>query len=87
MKRDCRPVRKCHNCGLNLGDRCAVYPVPREKWHHGLCPGYNNEEMVRQYEAEQARHPTDRRKQLRCEAARRRASEPHHQGTLPFGKR
>jgi hypothetical protein len=83
MKVNHKPVRKCHDCGLNLGDRCAVFDVPRERWHHRPCMGYKNEEMLRQYQEHLARHPANRRKELRREVARQRASEPHYQGNSP----
>ena len=86
-KRNQKPVRKCHDCELNLGDRCGVYSVPKEMWHHRRCPGYQNQEMFRQYQAEQAKHPVDEAKEVRREVAKRRASEPHWQGTLPHANR
>ncbi len=86
-KRSHKPIRKCHDCGLNTGDRCGVYDIPRDMWHHHACPGYKNEEMLSQYEAEQAKHPADRSKQMRCEVAKQKASEPHWQGTLPYTSR
>jgi hypothetical protein len=85
--RNGKPVRRCHGCGLNLGERCGVYPVPKQMWHRRTCPGYRNEEMLAQYEEEQAKHPPDPAKQRRREAARRRNSEPHWQGTLPYASR
>ena len=87
MKRNSKPVRKCRGCGLNLGDRCGVYADPKRMWHRRTCPGFKNEDMLRQFEDEQAKHPPDRPKALRREAARRRDSEPHWQGTLPYDKR
>jgi hypothetical protein len=84
-KHHSKPVRKCHDCGLNLGDHCGVYSAPRDMWHRRNCPGYRNEEMLARYEAEQAKHPPNPAKQLRREVAKRRASEPHWQGTLPVG--
>ncbi|MCX7590824.1 MAG: hypothetical protein N2255_04265 [Kiritimatiellae bacterium] len=83
MKPSPKPVRECHDCGLNLGDRCAIYPVPRMMWHHRECPGYKNEEMLRQYQAELARHPIDPRKQKRREIAKLRATAPHLVGNTP----
>ena len=87
MKRSQKPVRKCHGCGLNFGDSCGVYEFPHQMWHGRSCPGYKNEEMLRQYEAEQAKHPVDTRKQMRRELAKQRATEPHYQGTLPYANR
>ena len=86
-KQSPKPIRECHDCGLNLGDHCGVYAVPRAMWHHRSCPGYKNEAMLAEYEAEQAKHPPDRAKQMRREVAKRRASEPHWQGTLPLANR
>lgn len=35
-----KPVRKCHACPLNMGDRCWGYASPRLKWSHDrVCPG------------------------------------------------
>jgi len=87
MKRAKKPVRKCHACGLNLGDHCGIYPDPKEMWHHRSCPGYKNEDMLNQYKAEQAKHPPDHCKNIRRDVARQRASEPHWQGTLPYANR
>ena len=50
MKEHSKPVRKCHSCGLNLGDRCGVYPVPRSMWHHRTCPGHGNQAMLEAFE-------------------------------------
>ena len=82
-----KPVRKCHDCGLNLGYHCGVYPDPREMWHHRPCPGYKNETMLTRYEAEQEKHPGNRTKALRQAVARQRASEPHWQGTRQYTHR
>ena len=82
-----KPVRKCHDCGLHLDAHCGIYPIPKKMWHRRSCPGYKNEEMLTQYEAEQAKHPPDSAKEMRREVAKQRASEPHRQGTLPFANR
>jgi hypothetical protein len=87
MKGVTKPVRKCHGCGLNLGRRCAVHPEPRAMWHHRTCPGFGNEEMRLRFEAEQSKHLPDYSKERRRDAARRRDSEPHWQGTLPYSRR
>jgi len=82
MKRTNKPVRKCHDCGLNLGDHCGMYPVPKKMWQRHSCPGYKNEDMLSQYEAEQAKHPPDAAKEMRREVAKQRASEAHRQGRM-----
>ena len=84
MKVNHKPVRKCHDCGLNLGDRCALFDAPREKWQHRSCIGYKNEEMLREFQEQQARHAANPRKETRRAVARERASEPHHQGNSPL---
>ena len=86
-KRNLKPVRKCHDCGLNIGARCGVYPEPREMWHHRVCPGYKNEGMLARYEVDLLRHPLNSTKRRRREAAKQRASEPHWQGMLPYANR
>ena len=81
MKRTSKPVRNCHGCGLNLGDHCALYDSPHEMWRRRKCPGFGNEELLREYEENQARHEERQAKQKRREVARERDTEDHHQGT------
>lgn len=83
MKPSHKPVRRCHDCGLNLGDRCALFDVPRERWRHRPCIGYRNEQMLREYLEHRERHPENRRKERRRALARQRAAEPHRQGNSP----
>jgi len=56
-------------------------------WHHRSCPGFNNEEQLKEFLERQEKHPPDKRKEQRREAARQKAYEPHHQGTLPYANR
>lgn len=43
MRITSKPVRKCHGCLLNLGDRCWGYRFPQRQWRRrGGCPGYDN---------------------------------------------
>ena len=86
-KRSAKPVHKCHACGLNLGDRCAVYPVPRDKWRRKDCPGFGNEKMLWEYQQEQAKLQADTSRGKRRAKAKERSSEPHWQGTLPLANR
>jgi hypothetical protein len=87
MKKSKKPCRKCHGCGLNIGDHCGLYPEPKEMWHHRSCLGYKNEEMLLQYEADQKKHAPDPSKELRRATAKQKASEPHWQGLLPHANR
>jgi len=32
-----KPVRKCHGCGLNLGDHCWLFAYPRGQWRGERC--------------------------------------------------
>jgi len=87
MKHNQKPCRKCHGCGLNFGDHCGVYHVPKEIWHHRACPGFKNEDMLSRFETEQKKHPPDHSKERRRETAKQRDSEPHWQGRLPHANR
>lgn len=82
-----KPIRKCHDCKLNLGSTCAVYPEPKKMWHHRDCPGHNNEEMYAEYLAELEKQQSDPKRQKRKKAAKERDSEDHHHGTLPLANR
>lgn len=73
-----KPVRRCHGCGLNLGEHCGVYAAPRDMWHHRICPGYRNADMLRAYQEDLARHRESPRKLKRRVAARERATTPHY---------
>lgn len=35
MRSSAKPVRKCHGCPLNLGTRCWLHAIPRERWRNG----------------------------------------------------
>lgn len=75
-----KPVRKCSDCQLNLGDRCAIFESPRDKWHHGRCSGYNNPELIKKFEEEQAKHPPKETKEKRKMVAKKRGTIEHRQG-------
>jgi hypothetical protein len=79
MKRTSKPVRDCHGCGLNFGDRCGVYENPHQMWHNRKCPGHMNEAMLREYQDRIAhKKDLDARKEKRREVAKSRATEDHH---------
>lgn len=75
-----KPVRKCSGCKLNLGDRCAIFESPRDKWRRGRCSGYNNPKLIKKYEEEQAKHPPKETKEKRKKVAKERSTIEHHQG-------
>ncbi len=75
-----KPVRKCSGCKLNLGDRCAVFENPRDKWRRGRCSGYNDPELIKKWSEEQAKHLPKETKEKRKMIAKKRRTEEHHQG-------
>ncbi len=81
-----KPVRKCNDCKLNLGGRCAIYESPRDKWHHGRCSGFNNAELIKKFEEELAKHPPKETKEKRKMVAKERGTEEHHQGKTKTAK-
>jgi hypothetical protein len=81
MHRSRKPVRKCHGCGLNFGDYCGVYENPHMVWQrHAVCPGYKNEPMLMEYEAELARRNVQAAKEKRKLVAKERQTETHKNG-------
>ena len=82
MRSSVKPVRKCHDCPLNLGKECAIYEDPHEEWKKGSCSGYKNEQLIREYQDEQEKHPAKTSKLKRVEHAVQMKSEPHYQGTV-----
>jgi hypothetical protein len=81
MHRSAKPVRKCHGCGLNLGDHCGVFENPHEMWaKHAVCPGYKNEKLLAQYQASQARKQVDVKKEKRRQVAKLRRTVTRIEG-------
>ena len=80
MRSSPKPVRKCHSCGLNLGKQCGVFTSPHDQWAKGKCPGFKNEELLKRYVEDIARHPGDSAKAERQERAKLARSTPHWQG-------
>jgi hypothetical protein len=81
MHLSAKPVRKCHGCGLNLGDRCGVFENPRLMWErHAACPGYRNEKMLAEYQVAEARRQAHLKKEKRRLLAKMQHAVPHHNG-------
>lgn len=80
MNRKGKPARKCHGCILNLGDHCAVYEDPHDKWHHSKCSSYNDKELYNKYLENLKKHPPKEAKEHRKESAKNHNTEEHHQG-------
>jgi len=85
MKRTQKPVRKCHSCGLNLGDRCGRFANPHDMWRHGKCPGFQNEEMLREYLAEEEKKQENLSRTKRKAVMKQRGTSPHYRGVSPPG--
>ena len=56
MNRKGKPVRKCHGCILNIGERCAIFDEPHDKWHNSKCSSYNDKELYRKYLKDLEKH-------------------------------
>ena len=45
-----KPVRRCHACPLNLGERCWGHANPRGQWRRKRgCPSFGNERILELY--------------------------------------
>jgi len=82
MHKSAKPVRKCHNCDLNLGQRCGLFADPHKQWQSGKCRGYLNPELYQQYLANRDRRLEKGQAAERRERAKKARTEPHHDGTL-----
>ncbi len=80
MNRKGKPARKCHGCILNLGNHCAVYEDPHNKWHHSKCSSYNDKDLYDKYLENLKKHPPKESKEQRKEMAKNHNTEEHHQG-------
>lgn len=81
MHRTQKPVRKCHDCPLNLGDSCGVFDIPHDQWHNrDKCPGYRNEVMAAEFEADLVKRKADHGRGKRREEMKVCRSSPHYQG-------
>ena len=79
-----KPVRECAGCPLNLVKKCAVFEHPILKWKNRKCEGFNNPEMIRDYEHRQ--HPAGAyaRKRKRAERAKLVHTVGHADGVRPL---
>ena len=88
MNINSKPVRKCHGCKLNLGDRCAVYDNPHDRWHNSKCSGYNNPELIKKYQEEIEKYTHKIQEENRKIGAKARHTEEHHQGVrVPISRK
>jgi len=80
MNRKGKPVRKCYGCILNIGERCAVYKEPHDKWHQSKCSSYNDQELYRKYLEDLEKLSQKDSKRRRREVSKEHNTEEHHQG-------
>ena len=79
MNRKGKPVRKCHGCILNIGERCAIYEEPHDKWHHSKCSSYNDQELYRKYLEDLEKH-SQKDSKTKKGGGEEHNTEEHHQG-------
>lgn len=70
MKLGPKPVRKCYRCLLNQRDHCWAFACPRLQWSKKKCPGFDDQELQRQFREWQEAPHVKTRKQLRQEIFR-----------------
>ncbi len=80
MNRKGKTVRKCHGCILNLGDHCAIYEDPHDRWQHSKCSSFNDKDLYNKYLENLEKHPPNKPKEQRKAAAKRRHTGEHRQG-------
>ena len=72
-----KPVRKCHGCPLNLGDRCWGYAFPRTQWRRKRgCPGFADESLHALYRLWLKQASVKTRREIRREHIHHRPPEP-----------
>jgi hypothetical protein len=82
-----KPVRECAGCELNTGRKCAVFEHPVMKWKHRQCEGYNNRELMDQYQRGQHPDGAHARKLERAQSAKLAHTVVHSDGVHPLGTR
>jgi hypothetical protein len=76
MRLSHKPVRKCHSCLLNLGDRCWLYVSPRGQWAGDRrCPAFEDEAAYARFRVWQKEPTVKSRAELRREVFRTRRRE------------
>jgi len=77
MHRSHKPVRRCHKCLLNLGDRCWAYASPRRQWHNRACRGFENERAYELFRIWEKDAVVKSRKEIRQGIFRKKKTMPH----------
>lgn len=66
-----KPVRKCHDCALNLGDHCWLFAYPRGQWRGARhCRAYGSKALEEAFVQWQKMPDIKTRKTLRQETHR-----------------
>ena len=79
-----KPVRECAGCKLDLVKKCAVFEHPVLKWKNRKCEGFNNPELIREYELKQNPSGAYARKRQRTERAKMVHTVVHEDGVRPL---
>jgi len=80
VNRKGKTARKCYGCILNLGDHCAVYEDPHERWQHSKCSSFNDKDLYNKYLENLEKHPPNKTKEQRKATAKLRHTGEHRQG-------
>jgi hypothetical protein len=84
MRLSHKPVRKCHSCLLNQGDKCWLYKYPRGQWRKDRqCPAFENEAIYAQFRESLKEPSILTRKEIRREFFRARKSPVIRRDTAP----
>ena len=72
-----KPVRKCHACLLNQGDRCWGFANPRAQWRRKRgCPGFGNARVASLYQLWKKQASIKTPRDIRRECIHHRPPEP-----------
>ena len=83
MRKNRKPIRKCHGCELNRRTHCAHYEFPFEMWLSVPCPGYNNQDLIAKVHEQTQEALTSRqrrRSQAEARAHTRKRRTPRQRG-------
>ncbi len=72
-----KPVRKCHACPLNIGDRCWGYSNPRAMWRRKRgCPAIGDAQLLELFLLWKKQASVKSRRDIRRECIHHLAPEP-----------
>ena len=86
MRISAKPVRRCHKCTLNLGDRCWLYKYPRGQWRGDRrCRAFENGRILEDFETWRKQPQVKTRKELRREFFRSSKKTGEHHNHFESG--